>query len=147
MPSVYRGSVWGILGSYFDICTYFSRLFVQYFVTKFCSGVLGITLTIVNTKFFWHNVPLLRGHFGVFLDLFWHITSTFWEPFKIFCEALVGIFGLVLANDYLILHNCSIFSHETLYRCSSYNYDGHRTKNCFLYHVPRGSFSEIFLYF
>ena len=88
MPPVYWGPFWGILGSYFNICTYFSRLFVQYSVTKFCSGVLGITLTIANTKIFWNNVPLLKGHFGVFLGLFWHITFTFWEPFKIFCEIL-----------------------------------------------------------
>ena len=139
----------------------------------FCTGVLGITLIITNSKtvleFMSHSS---RGHFGVFWGLFWHISSNLLEPFDMFCEvlcrlfwcsfwgslhyffhimtvlgALGDIFGLNLGNVYLILHNCLIFFHVTLYMCSWYNYDGHCNKNCFLYHVPRGSFSHIFLYF
>ena len=45
--------------------------------------------------------------------------------------SLGGIFGLILGNVYLILHDCSIFSHETLYRCSWYNSDGHYTQKTF----------------
>ena len=135
----------------------------------FCTDVLGITLIITNSKnvleFMSHSS---RGHFGVFWGLFWHISSNFLEPFNMFCEILCrrfwcsfwrslhyffhflgDIFGLILGNIYLILHNCLIFSHVTLYMCSWYNYDDHYNKNCFLYHAfyIRGSFMHIFLYF
>ena len=132
-----------------------------------------LNLIITNAKFFFDIMSLSSGNiFGVFWGLFWHITSILWKPFNMFCEilyrrswcsfwaslhyffyimtlmeALGSIFELILGNVYLILHNCSIFSNETLYRCSWYNYDGLYTKSCFLYHVPRGSFLHIFLNF
>ena len=132
---------------------------------SFYTGVLGMTLIMTNT-FFWHHIPIFRGSFKSILETVCHITSTFWEPFNIFCEILYrrswcsfwgslhyfffhimtllvsvrGIFGLTLGNVYLIIDNCSIFSHQTLYRCSWYNDDGHCTKKCFLYHVPRVHF-------
>ena len=40
---------------------------IQYFLMKFCTGALGITLIITSTKkFFWHYFPLFRSSFGVF---------------------------------------------------------------------------------
>ena len=140
---------------------------------KFCTDVLGTTLIITNTNIFWHHLPLLMGVFwGIlgailayyiyflrtvqyvlwnfvqtFLVLLLRVTALFLSTWWPSWGALGGIFGLILGNVYLILHNCSIFSHETLYKCSWYNTDGHYTKNCFLYHVLRGSFLHIFLYF
>ena len=58
-------------------------MYVQYFVMKFCAVVLDITLIITNT-FSDIMSPSSRGHFRVFWGLFWHITSTFWEPFYMF---------------------------------------------------------------
>ena len=141
---------------------------------KFCTGVLGITLIITNTIFFFfffgHHVPLFRGtlcgilgpilaYYVYFLRtvqyVLWKIVQTFLVFllrvislfFSISWPSLWGIFRLVLDNVYLILHKFSMFSHEALYRCSWYDYDGLHTKNCFLYHVPRSLFSHIFLYF
>ena len=45
--------------------------------------------------------------------------------------ALGGIFGLILGNVCLMLHNCSIFPHEVLQRCSWYNPDGHYAQKLF----------------
>ena len=139
---------------------------------KFCTGVLGITLIITNTNFcFLTSCHALQGdtlgysgaYFGIlrllfenrsmcsvkictqtFLVFLLRVTALF---FSISWPSLWGIFRLVLGNVYLILHKCSIFSHETLYRCSWHDYDGLYTENCFLYHVPRSLFSHIFLYF
>ena len=50
-----------------------------------CTNQILLFLPCLNR----HHIPLFRGgHFGVFWGLFWHITSTFWEPFIIFCETL-----------------------------------------------------------
>ena len=42
----------GILEAYFGGMYLFFLIYVQYFVAKFCSGVLGINLIITNTVFF-----------------------------------------------------------------------------------------------
>ena len=141
---------------------------------KFCTGVLGIIMIITNTKIIFDITSLSsKRHFGgilgpilayylYFLRTVQHVLRNFVQASLVFllrvkCTifsiswsswgALGGILGLILGNVYLILYNCSIFSHETLYRCSWYNYDGHYIKNRFLYHVSRGSFLHIFLYF
>ena len=140
---------------------------------KFCTGVLGITLIVTNTNSFLTSCPALQGdilgyfwvYFGILRLLFGSrskysvkfCTDVLGVSFEGHCTTvsiswpywgtLGGTFGLILGNVYLILHNCSIFSHETLYRCSWYNYDGHYTKSYFLYHGPRSSFLHIVLYF
>ena len=118
----------------------FFLISVQYCVMRFCTGVLGITLIITNTrKLFDIMSRSSGGHFGVFWGLFSHIISTFWEPFNKFyailytcswCSyplritalffpiswpswrALGGIFGLILWNFPLIFQKQSMFSHE-----------------------------------
>ena len=141
------GIFWGPILAYvhifLDICSIFC-----YKILCRCSWH---NPDVTNTFFFDIMSSSSWGHFRVFWGLFWHITSTFWEPFNIFSwnyvqtclvfllrvtalffsiswscwGALGGIFGLILENVHLILYNCSIFSHETLYRCSSYNTDYH----------------------
>ena len=90
-----RGHFLGFFGAYFGICTYFFFIFVQYFVMNFCTGVLEITLIITNT-FSDIMSPSSRGHFRVFWGLFWHITSTFWEPFNMFSWNFVQAFLVFL---------------------------------------------------
>ena len=54
---------WGYFGGLFWDMYLFFLIYVQYFVVKFCSGVLGINLIITNTVFFWNHVPIFRGSF------------------------------------------------------------------------------------
>ena len=54
---------WGYFGGLFWDMYLFFLIYVQYFVVKFCSGVLGINLIITNTAFFWNHVPIFRGSF------------------------------------------------------------------------------------
>ena len=63
-----------------------------------------------------------------FLVFLLRVTALFFSISWPSWGALGGIFGLILGNVYQILHDCSIFSYETLYRCSWYNSDGHYTQ-------------------
>ena len=124
LPSA--GDYFGVFWSLFWHMYIFFSIFVQYFLTKFCTGVLGMTLIIISTLqgTFWGILGPIMAYYVYFFtstDVFgvpiWdHYTnfSTSWPCWG----ALEGIFGLILGNVPLIRHNCLIFSHETLCRCS-----------------------------
>ena len=137
LPSA--GGCFGVFRDLFLHMYIFFLISVQYCVMKFCTGVLGITLVITNTrKIFDIMSRSSGGHCGVFWGLFSHIISTFWESFNKFyatlytrswCSyplritalffpiswpswrALGGIFGLILWYFPVILQNQSMFSH------------------------------------
>ena len=95
MVPVSLGPFFGYFGGLFWHMYLFFFISVQYFVMKFCTGVLDITLIITNT-FFDIMFPSSGGHFRVFWGLFWHITSTFWEPFNMFSWNFVQTFFVFL---------------------------------------------------
>ena len=107
-------------------CSHLQGVILDYFGTYF-----GILRLLFENRSIWSMkfcidvlaVPF-EGHCTIF--------SISWPSWSV----LGRIFGLILGNVYLILQHCSIFSHETLYRCSWYNYDGHCTKNCFYIMFP-----------
>ena len=105
----FRGHILGYSGAYFSIL---SLLFENRSITslKFCRDVLGVPFKGHCTIFF-HIMTLLGILRGVFLGSFWAMLKT------------------------AKLQNCSIFSRETLYRCSWYNADCHYTKRTF-YIIP-----------
>ena len=64
MAPVCWGPYWGYFGGLFWGMYLLFLIYVQYFVVKFCSGVLGINLIITNTVFFfWNHVPIFSGSF------------------------------------------------------------------------------------
>ena len=81
------GAILEYFGGLFWHMYLFFLISVQYFVIQFCSGGLEITLIATNT-FFKMMFPSSGGHFRLFWDIFWHITSTFWEPFNMVYEIL-----------------------------------------------------------
>ena len=127
-----RGYFWAHFGQYF--------ITVQYFLMKPCTGVLGITLMVTTLKKLQTFLVFLLRVTALFFSISW---PSWW--------AFQGIFGLILGNVYLLLHNCSISSHATLYRCSWYNPDGNYTQH-FLHHafpllvVIFGVFWDLFLH-
>ena len=124
---------------------------IQYYLMKFCTRVLGVTLIITSTKNFFSSCSSLQGailgilgpnltYYIYFLKIVQYVLMKFCTdvlavPFEghytVFSiswpcwGALVGIFGLILGNVLQILLNCLISSQETLYRCSWYNPDYH----------------------
>ena len=95
MAPVSLAPFFGVFWGLFWHMHLFFFISVQYFVMKFCTGVLDITLIITNT-FSDIMSPSSRGHFRVFWGLFWHITSTFWEPFNMFPWNFVQTFLVFL---------------------------------------------------
>ena len=106
----------GVILDYFG--TYFSILRLLFENRSICSMKFCIDVLAVP----------FEGHCTIF--------SISWPSWSV----LGRIFGLILGNVYLILQHCSIFSHETLYRCSWYNYGGHYIKNCFYIMFPGAHF-------
>ena len=103
------GDHFGVFWALFWHMYIFFLISVQYFVIKLCTGVLSITLIVTNTKIFLTSCPALqRVHFGTY-------------------------FGILR----LLFENCSICSHEILYRCSWCSFEGHCTI-FFPYHDPAG---------
>ena len=104
-----QGVILEYFGAYFGILRLLFETRSICFV-KFCTDFLGVPFEghCIIFSISWPSWRTLRGGGG---------------------EG--GIFGLILGNVYLILHNCSIFSHETLRRCSWYNPDGLYTQKTF----------------
>ena len=94
------------LYSFWSVTFYFLRL-AQYFFTKFCTDVLGITLTVNTLKMIFHAMcSSARGHFGVFLGPFWCVIFYFLIPVHYFfakvCIDLKNLYGPFL----WIVFNC-----------------------------------------
>ena len=87
MPSLCWESFWGVLGPIFAYVHIFSRYPFNILSWNFAQVFLVWPwLSLIIS--FWHHVSIFRGHLRVFWGLFWHITSTFWEPFNMVCEIL-----------------------------------------------------------
>ena len=115
---------------------FFFLISVQYFVMKLCTGVLGITLIITNTFILTsclHPQGIILEYFGAYyvyflrnvqyvlmkfctdiLGVSLRVTALFFPMLWPSWGASGGIFGLILGNVRLMLHNCSIFPHEVL---------------------------------
>ena len=138
MPSLCWGSFWGILGPIFAYVHIFSRYLFNILSWNFAQVFL-VWPWLSLILFFWHHVPIFRGSFKsifepilgcyvyflrtvkyvlwnfvqTFLVFLLRVTELFFSMSWPFWEALGGIFGLILGIVYLIIHNCSIFSHQT----------------------------------
>ena len=170
MPFHLLGGILGYFGTYFCICTYFFQISVQHFLMKFCTGVLGITLIITNTKIFFDIMfqgdilGYSGAYFGILRLLFENrsiysvkcYTDVLDVPFVGQCTIFFHImtllgslrgyfrahFGQCLSNT----SNCSIFSHKTLHSCSWYNPHGDYTQKTF-YIMPFHLLGGILGYF
>ena len=139
------GAILGYFGGLFWHMYLFSLISIwhnsdyhQYFFLTSCPHLQWFILEYFGTYF--GILSLLFGNRSICSVKF--CTDVLDVPFERHCtiffpyrdpagEPQGSIFRLILGNVYLILHNCSIFSHETWHRCSWYNPNGHYTQNLF----------------
>ena len=89
------GFILRYFGTYFCICTYFFWISFQYFVMKFCTDVLGITLIITNTNIFLTLSPAPYGDILGYSGAYFSILHLLFENRSIrsvkFCTDILGV--------------------------------------------------------
>ena len=85
-------------------------------------------VSIFSYSISWESLNIFSWNF---VQLFFLLVFNTLEQSPRSAGGQLWVWGPILAYVLIFLDICSIFSHETLYRCSWYNPDGHYTQNKF----------------